>query len=204
MSVDVKKRIARSCGFTTVEMIVVVLILMIVTVMGVGISRKVYQRRDTDRVIYTMASRINTMRLSAMRKGVEHRVDITYEPGCAQLEAVGEKCNFLTITTSRGDSNRGSTQFVTLDTDIVEMDPNLTVTPSSVTYTFQPRGRVEVVGGGEITVVPANEFATTVRRCGVITVSGFGRVNIVFGRWDAGSGVCQPIRDEFASPTPSS
>ncbi len=120
---------------TIVELLVAVSIIGIMTVMGGVLTTKAFLRRQADFVTTNISSQLQLMKFSALRKGVEHSVDLTYEPGCIDVE--NRLCNLLTITTSRGNSNRSSTVVLPLNTVIARVPDSMAVDiPAPVTHLF--------------------------------------------------------------------
>jgi Tfp pilus assembly protein FimT len=183
-------------GFTIVEALVVAGIIMMLAALAAGISSKAFSRRDADRTTTGISSELQLMRLSALRRGVEYRVRVEFEPGCREGGEFAGRCHFVAVTSSMGNSNRGSTAFSDVDTTVINVNRNLTVTPSALTLTFQPNGMVPE-GGGNIIVAPIEEAfeRKLARRCGSITVDGFGRIVVVQGNWRPDDGTCLPIRE---------
>ncbi|MEM4407972.1 MAG: hypothetical protein QXI19_04440 [Candidatus Caldarchaeum sp.] len=183
-------------GFTIVEALVVAGIIMMLAALAAGVSSKVFSRRDADRATTGISSELQLMRLSALRSGVEHRVRVEFEPGCREGGELAGRCHFVVVTSSMGNSNRGSTAFSDIETTVINVNRNLTVTPNTLTLTFQPNGIVPE-GGGNIVVAPNDEALERklVERCGIITVDGFGRIVTVQGNWQADTETCTPIRE---------
>jgi len=198
-------RLNREGGFSLVEMLVVVGIIGILGVIGIGFSSKAYVRRDADRVANNISSDLNLMRMSAMRRGVEYRLELDYNQGCSTIGSV-EYCNFVTLRQLRGDSNQSSSnwnstprpiiaeQFLTLSRKL-EVKPGATF---PMTITFRPNGTVAEAGTGDlsITVFPSTAMASAdVNNCGFVSVNGIGRVMVYKGTWNGTGSVCNPIRD---------
>ena len=185
-------KLRRSEGMTIVELLVAVSIIGIMTVMGGVLTTKAFLRRQADFVTTNISSQLQLMKFSALRKGVEHSVDLTYEPGCIDVE--NRLCNLLTITTSRGNSNRSSTVFLPLNTVIVRVPDSMAVDiPAPVTYIFRPDGRMAAGGGTLINVFPT--AGSRQKRCGEVIVNNFGRVSVTEGNWNTSGSYCREIQD---------
>ncbi|GIW46834.1 MAG: hypothetical protein KatS3mg078_0711 [Deltaproteobacteria bacterium] len=189
-------RFYKTGGFSVTELLIVIGVMAVVLAIAGVLSSKVYSRRSVDSVLRNVSSALQIAKLKAARHGVEYRVELNYSPE--------EK--ILSIVTSRGKSNRGSTTYQEETQQTVEVLDGFTVEflkeePDGVelsnigVFDFNPNGTL-----GEaseiITVEIKPDSTSSVKRCGQIVVSPFGRIRIVEGNWikSGQQQLCYPIR----------
>lgn len=177
-------RFYKTGGFSVTELLIVIGVMAVVLAIAGVLSSKVYSRRSVDSVLRNVSSALQIAKLKAARHGVKYRVELNYSPE--------EK--ILSIVTSRGNSNRGSTTYQEETQQTVEVLDGFTVEFSgSGVFDFNPNG---TLGGASGTVEIKPDSTSSVKRCGQIVVSPFGRIRIVEGNWikSGQQQLCYPIR----------
>ncbi len=168
-------------GLTLIEILAVVAVMSVmITIAGI-ISGEFAERRSVDRVTTAISSTLHISKLKALRQGLEYQTILTYDPG--------ERT--LSIVTQRGSSNKKSNNYFEQTSQTIKVRQGITVTPSNKTYNFNPNG---TLGGASGTITIKPEDGARVNRCGRITVSPFGRIRVIQGKWNEGASVCQPIK----------
>lgn len=212
-------------GFTIVEILVVMSVMIIVLALGSSfLSGMSVLRRSVDETTNNISSLLQIGKLKASRDGVEYRVvfarcgnvdDSDADcPVCASLgsyEEYEEEDDTLTVTFERGDSNRGSTVWCIESShtrrfrgDLVfGVTENMGDEDSPVNFAFLPSGMrrdfLEDTEDEVITISPT--ISSRIDKCGVVTVSPSGNISVNEGKWVDSE--CNPIRDASAAPTPS-
>ncbi|MCL4244214.1 MAG: type II secretion system GspH family protein [Candidatus Dadabacteria bacterium] len=215
----------RRNGFTIVEILVVMSVMVIVLAIGSSfLSSMSVLRRSVDETTNNISSLLHIGKLRSARDGVEYRV--VFErcgnvndsdadcPVCASLgsyEGYQEGDDTLTVTFERGDSNRGSTMWCIESSHTRKFRGDLVFAASDnmgdeenpVSFTFLPSGmRRDFLDDTEdevITISPTND--SRIDKCGVITVSPSGNISVNEGKWV--DPACNPIRDSSAAPSPA-
>jgi len=199
-------------GFSTVEMLVVIGVIGILVAMGGTLAANYSIRKSVDRITGDISSSIQITKLKAARQGVEYR---TLFASCADdLDTTDPNCfvcpdytdysagdGTLTVIRERGNSNNASTNWCVEATTRDKIPSNITLDLSTMDddpyrYVFNPNG---TLGGtsGTINIKPSGASAeNTVKRCGKIVVSPFGRVRAIQGNWTEvpPPGDCKPIK----------
>ena len=212
-------------GFTIVEILVVMSVMIIVLALGSSfLSGMSVLRRSVDETTNNISSLLQIGKLKASRDGVEYRVvfarcgnvdDSDADcPVCASLGSYEEYQagdNTLTATFERGDSNRGSTMWCIESSHTRKFRGDLVFAASDnmgdeenpVNFTFLPSGMrrdfLEDADDEVITITPTSD--SNIDKCGIVTVSPSGNISVNEGKWV--NSVCNPIRDASAAPTPS-
>jgi len=168
-------------GFSLIELLFVTAILSIVIVIAGSFSTSFSSRRKVDQVTNSISSNIQISKLQAARDGVEHRI---------RLSLAG---NILEIVRERGDSNTVSANWTELSRQKVRLENNLIVElpneeDPTVPVIFKPTGsvRFEPADPSEIpyTCVVKPDNSANYKRCGQVSVSNFGIIDIIKGNWD--------------------
>lgn len=219
------RRYKGQSGFTIVEILVVMSVMVIVLALGSSfLSGMSVLRRSVDETTNNISSLLQIGKLRSSRDGVEYRVvfagcgnvdDSDADcPVCASLgsyEEYQEGDDTITVTFERGDSNRGSTTWCIESAhtrkfrgDLVfDASENMGDEDNPANFTFLPTGmRRDFLEDAEdevITITPIND--SHIDKCGVITVSPSGNISVNEGKWV--NSECNPIRDASAGPTPS-
>lgn len=156
-------------GFTLIELLFVIVVMSIVIAIAGSFSSSFSSRRKVDSVTNSISSNIQISKLQAARDGVEHRVSITM-PDSETLQIVRE----------RGDSNTVSSTWTELSSYQVRLENNLLIDLPSQPVIFKPTGAS--VNPGTCIIKPTT--SANYKRCGQVTVSNFGIIEIVKGNWD--------------------
>ena len=177
-------------GFSLIELLFVIMILSIVIVIAGSFSSSVSSRRNIDSVTNSISSNIQISKLQAARDGVQHRVS---------LSITG---SILEIVRERGDSNTVSNNWTELASQQVRLANNLIVElpneeDPTVPVIFNPTGSVqfEPADTTEIpyTCVVKPDNSANYNRCGQVSVSNFGIIDIIKGNWDGSD--CKQLGD---------
>ena len=182
-------------GFTIIEALVVAGFMAIIIILGGGISSKFALRRTVDDTANKITSELNLVKLQAARDGVQYRSAINF----SSTES-GKK--FITLQTTRGDSNRTSS-FDTedfLDTETshtYQIMNDYKLSENEIAIDFNPNGTA--VQARTIVLRPDSEDPT-VSKCATIQVTQFGIIRTVIGNWDLDEEECNPIYDKQVIP----
>jgi prepilin-type N-terminal cleavage/methylation domain-containing protein len=219
------KRYKGQRGFTIVEILVVMSVMVIVLAVGSSFfSSMSVLRRSVDETTNNISSLLQIGKLRSARDGVEYRVvfagcgnvdDSDADcPVCASLasyEGYQEGDDILTVTFERGDSNRGSTMWCIQSSHTRKFRSDLVFTASDnlgeedgpPSFTFLPTGMrrdfLEDTEDEIVTISPVND--SRIDKCGVITVSPSGNISVNEGKWV--NSACNPVRDSSAAPSPA-
>jgi len=167
-------------GFSLIEGLIVVGVMSVIIALGGTMISKYSNNRSVDRVTKTISSTLQIVKLKSARHGLEYQAVLNYD----------ETEKSLSIATQRGNSNRGSDNYVTEDSQTLNILSSITIAPASKTFNFNPNG---TLGGasGSINIRPTDD--ARIKRCGKLIVTPFGRIRVVQGNWDGTS--CDPIRE---------
>ncbi len=159
-------------GFSLIELLFVLAILGVLIVIAGSFSSSASSRRKIDSVTNSISSNIQISKLQAARDGVQHRVRLSITDG------------ILEIVRERGDSNTVSSKWTELASQKVRLANNLLVEflpadpPDPIL--FKPTGTAENPG----TCVIKPTASANYKRCGQVSVSTFGIIDIIKGNWD--------------------
>ena len=216
-------RLARNTnGFSLIEVMVVVTIMVMLLAIGTSIlGGRAAQRRSVDEVTNNVSSMLQTGKLMSVRDGVEYRVvfarcnnvDDT-DPDCPKCDEyveyqAGDK--EISLMMERGDSNSGSAVWCMQSEHSKRFQSDLDITASAnlggggqpLNFAFVPTGMRRDFGtdvnNETLTISPAVD--SNIENCGQLRVSPAGGITVTEGRWDGSQ--CNPILDSAASPTPA-
>ena len=168
-------------GFTLIELLFVIMVMGILIVIAGSFSSSFSNRVNIDRVTNSISSNIQISKLQAARDGVQHRVSLSITD------------NILEIVRERGDSNIASTNWTELASQKVRLENNVLVEflpadpPDPIL--FKPTGTAENPG---TSVIKPTASANHIR-CGQVSVSTFGIIEIIKGNWDGSD--CNQVGD---------
>ncbi len=167
-------------GFTLMEVIVVVGIVVIILALAGAFSIKAAYRRNVDSVTTRVSNSLQLTKLQAAKNGVEFRTVFV------------NNGNELEIITHRGDSNIDSTVWQTADNGVlsVKIDTSVIISNLPAFFEFKPNG---IASPSDNVLVIANA-GTGTDRCGQVFVSALGRIATIQGHWDGTS--CSQVEDE--------
>jgi len=177
-------------GFSLIELLFVLAILGVVIVIAGSFSSSASSRRKIDSVTNSISSNIQISKLQAARDGVQHRVRLSITDG------------ILEIVRERGDSNTVSSKWTELASQKVRLANNLIVElpneeDPTVPVIFKPTGSVqfEPADPSEIpyTCVVKPDNSANHNRCGQVSVSNFGIIDIIKGNWNGTE--CEQVTD---------
>ena len=177
-------------GFSLIELLFVTMVMGILIVIAGSFSSSYSSRKNIDKVTDSISSNIQISKLQAARDGVQHRVS---------LSITG---SILEIVRERGDSNTVSNNWTELASQKVRLANNLIVElPNEedpiVPVIFNPIGSVqfEPADTSEIpyTCVVKPDNLANYNRCGQVSVSNFGIIDIIKGNWDGSD--CNQVGD---------
>ncbi len=179
-------------GYNIIEVLIVASVMSILIVVGASnFSSKFGSRRSVDDVAHKITSTLQFIKLKAGREGVEYQANIAFD----DTDVTDQ---FVTITTSKGDSNINSANFNQEEVIRIEVIPELIVDPANYDITYRPNGTIDAAGIGDIAIYPL--AGSSIKKCGGISVNRFGRLNVVNGNWDYVNSVCDRIGDQQAAP----
>ncbi len=158
----------RTDGFSMIELMVVIAVMAVVLAIAGSFSTSFSSRRTIDSITNSISSNIQISKLQAARDGVEHRVTMT------------QSGDVLEIVRERGDSNTVSTTWTELTTKKVKLETNVLVELPSLPVIFNPTGTSQ--NPGTCVIKPTN--SANYKRCGQVSVSNFGIIEIIKGNWD--------------------
>jgi len=164
-------------GFSLIELLFVTAILSIVIVIAGSFSTSFSSRRKVDQVTNSISSNIQISKLQAARDGVEHRIS---------MSLTGD---ILEIVRERGDSNTVSANWTELFSQKVKIEQNLLLDLPSQPVIFKPTG----VSTNPGTCVIKPTSSARYKRCGQVSVSNFGIIEIIKGNWDGSD--CNQLGD---------
>ncbi len=177
-------------GFSLIELLFVIMVIGILIVIAGSFSSSFSSRRNVDSVTNSISSNIQISKLQAARDGVQHRVS---------LSITG---SILEIVRERGDSNTVSSNWTELARQKVKLENKLIVElpneeDPTVPVIFKPTASVqfEPADPSEIpyTCVVKPDNSANYKRCGQVSVSTFGIIEIIKGNWDGSN--CNQIGD---------
>jgi len=173
-------------GFTLIETIVAVSIMVILIALAGGISSKFALRRNVEGTINKIISELNLIKLQAARDGVQYRTTIDFTDTGSE--------RYVTIETKRGDSNRTSSFAVLApiaSEDYKIMDDYI-FDQAQYILDFNPNGTAVQ---GQIIVLRPEDDQARVSKCAIIQVTQFGIIRSTIGSWDFTGDDCNPISD---------
>jgi len=174
-------------GFSLIELLFVTMVMGILIVIAGSFSSSYSSRRNVDKVTDSISSNIQISKLQAARDGVQHRVS---------LSITG---SILEIVRERGDSNTVSNNWTelasqkSLPVKKVRLANNILVEflpadpPDPIL--FNPTGTAE--NPGSCVIKPT--VSANYNRCGQVSVSNFGIIDIIKGNWDGSD--CNQVGD---------
>ena len=167
-------------GFSLIEGLIVVGVMSVIIALGGTMISKYSANRRVDNLTKTISSTLQIVKLKSARHGLEYQAVLNY----------GDTDKILSIVTQRGNNNRGSDNYITENSQTLNVLGAITIAPPSKTFNFNPNG---TLGGasGSINIRPAD--GANLRRCGKVIVTPFGRIRVLQGSWDGTS--CDPIRE---------
>ncbi|HML95473.1 MAG TPA: type II secretion system protein [Thermodesulfobacteriota bacterium] len=215
----------RENGFSMVEILVVMSVMVIVLALGSSfLSGMSVLRRSVDETTNNISSLLQIGKLRSARDGVEYRVvfarcgnvddsdaDCHVCASPASYEGYQAGDDMLTVMFERGDSNRGSTTWCIQSSHTRKFRSDLVFAASEnmgdeenpVSFTFLPTGMrrdfLEDTEDEVVTISPTND--SRIDKCGVITVSPSGNISANEGKWV--DSVCNPIRESSPAPSPA-
>lgn len=211
-------------GFSLIEVLVVISIMVIVMAIGSSyITGNFAKRRSVDEVTNNISSMLQLGKLKSVRDGVEYRVVLAKCNNVNQTIPDCPKCNSLasydeyqagdkeiSLILERGDSNKDSTVWCIQsahtkrfqsELELVASD-NLSDPDNPLNFTFVPNGLrkdfATDINNEILTIKPAS--GSKIENCGQIQVSPTGGISVIEGRWNGSQ--CNPILDASVSPTP--
>ena len=218
------KQYRNAGGFSIIEVLVAITIMLIVLVIGSSnITGNYALRHSVDEVTNNIASLLQLGKLKSVRDGVEYRVvfakcddiDKTTDPHCHKCTGSdydeyqpGDK--EISLILEMGDSNKNSSNWCIqsahtkkFQSDLVlEVSENL-IDPYPLNFTFVPNGMRRDfrndINNETLTIKPAND--SKIENCGQIRVSPTGGIAVIEGKWRGTQ--CYPILDSGVSPTPA-
>ena len=168
-------------GFSLIELLFVTMVLGILIVIAGSFSPSFSSRIKVDQVTNSISSNIQISKLQAARDGVQHRVRLSITDG------------ILEIVRERGDSNTVSNNWTELASQKVRLANNILVEflpdepPDPIL--FNPTGTAENPG----TCVIKPNTSANYKRCGQVSVSNFGIIDIIKGNWNGTE--CEQVTD---------
>ena len=171
-------------GLTLIEILIVVALISILTGMAVTVSKKFAERKSIDGITHKISSALATARIRALRSGVEFKIRLNFND------------NNLTITTSRGYSNRGSKEDEWEDVNSLnlEVPTDYTIALSTTTpkheIEFNPNG---TGSAGSIHIKPYGTDPGN-KQCSRIIVWRTSRIRTETGNWNKVKSECKIIK----------
>lgn len=215
----------RENGFSMVEILVVMSVMVIVLALGSSfLSGMSVLRRSVDETTNNISSLLQIGKLRSARDGVEYRVvfarcgnvddsdadcPVCASPGSYEEYQAGD--DMIAVTFERGDSNRGSTTWCIQSSHTRKFRGDLVFAASDnmgdeenpVSFAFLPSGMrrdfLEDTEDEVVTISPTS--GSRIDKCGVITVSPSGNISVNEGKWV--DSACNPVRESSAAPSPA-
>lgn len=174
------QKVENQFGVTLIEGLIVIGVMAVVIAVGGTMISKYSANRNVDRITRIISSTLQIMKLKSARHGVEYQAVLNYD----------DTGKVLSIVTQRGNSNRGSDNYITESSQTVSILSAIVIAPANKTFNFNPNG---ALGGasGSINIRPTDD--AKLKRCGKVIVTPFGRIRVLQGNWDGTS--CDPIRE---------
>ncbi len=174
------QRVKDQRGFSLIEGLIVVGVMALMIAMGGSVVSRYLSSRVVDRITNTISSTLQILKLKSARHGLEYQAVLNYD----------DTDKILSIVTQRGNSNRGSDNYITENSQKLKVLSGITISPSNKTINFNPNG---TLGGasGSINIRPTDD--SNLKRCGKVIVTPFGRIRVLKGNWDGTT--CDPIRE---------
>lgn len=215
----------RENGFSMVEILVVMSVMVIVLALGSSfLSGMSVLRRSVDETTNNISSLLQIGKLRSARDGVEYRVvfarcgnvddsdaDCPVCASPASYEGYQAGDDMIAVTFERGDSNRGSTTWCIQSSHTRKFRRDLVFAASDnmgdeenpASFAFLPSGMrrdfLEDTEDEVVTISPTN--GSRIDKCGVITVSPSGNISVNEGKWV--DSACNPVRESSAAPSPA-
>ena len=184
------KRSKNKKGFTVLEVLIVASFIGLIVVMAGSLSGTFALRRTVDDIANRVTSELNITKLRAARDGVQYRTLINFD----------ETNHKIQIKSIRCDSNRASTfdydDFITEQS--IRIMNDYEIIPSSVDtlIDFNPNGTATTTTTITMRPMDAN---SDVKKCANVTVTQFGQIRTLIGKWDGTD--CNPIYDKQEQPS---
>ncbi|MGI9534381.1 MAG: pilus assembly FimT family protein [Thermodesulfobacteriota bacterium] len=179
------KLLKKKKGYTVIEVMIVAGVMALLVVMAGSLSGTFALRRTVDDIANRITSELNITKLKASRDGVQYRTLINFD-------STEHKINIKSV---RGDSNRTAT--FDPDDPVTEQEIKIMadyeIIPSSgdIEIDFNPNGTATTTTSLAMRPLDADN---RVAKCANITVSRFGQISTLIGKWDGTD--CKPIFDK--------
>ncbi len=160
-----------SKGFSLIELLMVVSIVVLLLALAGAFSPKSYHRRTVDSVTVRVANTLQLAKLRASRQGVEFRTRF--------IESEGN----LRLVTERGDSNTDSSLWIPVNDGVIDikLDSSVEIFKLPSRFEFNPNG----TAGPSNSFIVISKEATDLKRCGRVVVSALGRIGVLQGHWES-------------------
>ena len=181
-----------------IEVLIVTGVIALTAVMGGMLASRFTTSRSVDDITRNIASNLQVAKLKSIRQGVEHRAVFS---SCSRLDDSDSECpvckkynkyktgdDRITLSIERGDSNRGSRLWCLESTYQKRIQGSMTLTLPSQPSHFNPNGTGTA---GTYRIKPSAN--SSVKRCGKVVVSPFGRIRVIQGNWNGTD--CDAIRE---------
>ena len=211
-------------GFSLIEVLVVISIMVIVLAIGSSyITGNFAKRRSVDEVTNNIASLLQLGKLKSVRDGVEYRVVFAKCDDCPRCNDIDETNpsgvdydeyepgdKEISLILEMGDSNIDSKKWCIqsahtkrFQSDLGVDSENLADPDNPLNFTFVPNGMRRDfrnnINNETLTIKPAN--GSKIENCGQIQVSPTGGIAVIEGKWKGTQ--CNPILEAGVSPSPA-
>jgi len=174
-------------GYTLVELLVIIGVLIIVIVIAGSFSADFSKRRNIDKLTNGISGNLQLAKLQAARDGVEYRFSVSENADEDMIE----------IKRERGDSNNLSTSWTVVGSLQLKVENYVDVTlVPTIPMIIKPSGSLDPTMMGSLTessciIKPKNN--TDYKRCGQVSMTRLGHLDIIKGNWDGTN--CNIIKD---------
>ncbi|HSG31896.1 MAG TPA: hypothetical protein VLB82_10160, partial [Thermodesulfobacteriota bacterium] len=174
-------------GFTLIEVVTIVGIISLLIVIAGSFSSQFFQRRDIDQLTNAVSGEVQISKLKAARDGVEYRLSMT----------ISDDEDTIEIKRERGNSNSLSSNWTEISSQMLKLEKyiDITIVPSNP-FVIKPDGSLTLdpSSATESSCVISPKDGTKFKRCGQVSVTRLGHVNIIKGNWDGSD--CKQIKDK--------
>ena len=173
-------------GFTLIELLTILAVVSILIVMAGSFSSQFFQRREIDQITNYVSGDVQLTKLQAARDGVEYRFSL----------ALSDDEDILEIKRERGNSNNLSSSWTEISSQEIRVE-------NYIDITLVPPNPLVIKPNGSVTITPSSltESSCVIRpkdgskykRCGQVSITRLGHLNIIKGNWDGSN--CKQLKD---------